>query len=361
MYQYRQIIHRMRMGESDRTIAKTRLAGRIKCAEIRSIAEPHGWLAEAPLPDDEALATVFEKAQDPNPTHQSLSADHEAQIRVWVRDEVCMTTIHQTLVDKFHFSGSYSSVRRLVQKLNLHAGKVTCILDFAPGEAAQIDFGKGPDITDVFTGKEMKTWIFVMTLCFSRHMYAEIVRDQKVATLLACHRRALEFFGGVPSKLIIDNAKCAVVRACSHEPEVQRSYGELAEGYGFLISPCPPRDPQKKTCGERGKVRKEEPPCRQDLRQSDRLQPTGAAVARRHGERPHPRDDESPPPGRIAADGAGGPHPPARHRLRHPHHPCREEHLPGTGRLRHQPLQRPAVPCRHVPDPQGGRSVRLRL
>jgi len=126
------------------------------------------------------------------------------------------------------------------------------MLDFEPAEAAQVDFGKGPVIIDVFSGDEIKTWIFVITLCFSRHMYAEIVADQKVPTWLACHRRAFEFFNGVPRKLIIDNAKCAVVRACFRDPEVQRSYGELAEGYGFLISPCPPREPQMKGRVEAG-------------------------------------------------------------------------------------------------------------
>jgi len=59
-------------------------------------------------------------------------------------------------------------------------------------------------------------------------------------------------FGGVPLKIIIDNAKCAITRACYYDPEVQRSYGEMAEGYGFVISPCPPRDPQKKGRVESG-------------------------------------------------------------------------------------------------------------
>jgi hypothetical protein len=143
-------------------------------------------------------------------------------------------------------------VRRLAQKLGYHEKPVTCVLEFEPGEAAQVDFGKGPDIRDVFTGEIHKTWIFVMTLCFSRHMYAEIVTDQKVSTWLSCHRRAFEFIGGVPRKIIIDNAKCAITKACYHDPEVQRSYGELAEGYGFIISPCPPRDPQKKGRVESG-------------------------------------------------------------------------------------------------------------
>jgi transposase len=74
-------------------------------------------------------------------------------------------------------------------------------------------------------------------------MYAEIVPDQKLGTWQGCHRRALEWFGGVPLKMIIDNTKCAITRACYYDPEVQRSYGDLAEGYGFLIASCPPRDP----------------------------------------------------------------------------------------------------------------------
>ena len=155
-------------------------------------------------------------------------------------------------MNQFGFHGSYSSVRRLAQKLKKQHPQATCILDFAPGEAAQVDFGKGPTITDVFTGEVIPTWIFVMTLCFSRHMYAEIVTNQKVETWLACHRRAFEYFNGVPAKLIIDNPKCAITRACFRDPEVQRSYGELAEGYGFLISPCPPADPEKKGRVEAG-------------------------------------------------------------------------------------------------------------
>jgi len=38
MYQYRQVIHRMRMGESDRSIARTGLTGGIKCGQVRAIA-----------------------------------------------------------------------------------------------------------------------------------------------------------------------------------------------------------------------------------------------------------------------------------------------------------------------------------
>jgi len=52
-----------------------------------------------------------------------------------------------------------------------------------------------------------KTRFFVMTLAWSRHQYVKIVRDQKVLIWLGCHRRALEFFGGAPAKVVIETSK----------------------------------------------------------------------------------------------------------------------------------------------------------
>lgn len=50
----------------------------------------------------------------------------------------------------------------------------------------------------------------------------------------------------------IDNPKCAISKACYYEPTVQRAYGELALGYGFIIDPCPVADPAKKGRVEAG-------------------------------------------------------------------------------------------------------------
>ena len=45
MYQHRQVIVRMRLGESDRTIARAGLMGRRKAADLREIAHEQGWLS----------------------------------------------------------------------------------------------------------------------------------------------------------------------------------------------------------------------------------------------------------------------------------------------------------------------------
>jgi transposase len=252
MHQYRQVIHQMRSGQSDRAIAKGGLMGRLKCALVRTVASDNGWLEDSPLPEDLELARFFHNEQGANPTHVSLSEPHKPIIQAWVLKGLSSTVIHRQLVQQYGFTGSYSSIRRCVKHMRNAHPEASCVLEFDPAEAAQVDFGAGPTITDVFTGAVIKTWIFVMTLCFSRHQYAEIVTDQKVATWLGCHTRALAWFGGVVGKIIIDNPKCAIARACYHDPAVQRSYGEFAEGYGFIISPCPPRDPKKKGRVESG-------------------------------------------------------------------------------------------------------------
>jgi len=60
MYQYRQILVRLRQGDTDRQIARSRLMGRRKFAGVRALAAAQGWLApETPLPTDAELAAVL--------------------------------------------------------------------------------------------------------------------------------------------------------------------------------------------------------------------------------------------------------------------------------------------------------------
>lgn len=251
MFEVRQVISQMRLGVSDREIAGSGLMGRNKLSRVRQMAQQHGWLDKAqPLPGNEVLAAVVgcSKEQD----HKSQVDPYAKQVLTWRDQGVQGTTIHAALIRKFGFTGAYSSVKRFLRRHGQPQVRATVILGFEPGEAAQVDFGAGPEIVDRLTGEVRRTWVFVMTLAWSRHQYGEFVLHQDVETWLGCHRRAFEFFGGVPGRVIIDNPKCAITRACYYDPDVQRSYAEIAEGYGFRISPCPPRDPQKKGIVESG-------------------------------------------------------------------------------------------------------------
>lgn len=251
MYQYRQIIFRLRQGDTIRGIAQSKLAGRKKLRQIRDIAIRQDWLnPERNLPSDEELSSVFNfNSKYPK---QSSAEPYRDQIELWVKQGIQTSTIHAALQRQYEFSSSYHATLRLVNQIKETIKPITTMLDFQPGECAQVDFGAGPKILDPVSELEIKTWIFVMVLAWSRHMYAEIVLRQDVETWLGCHRRAFAWFNGVPKKMVIDNAKCAITKACYYDPIVQRSYGECAEGYGFVISACPPYDPQKKGRVESG-------------------------------------------------------------------------------------------------------------
>ena len=252
MFEYRQVLTRMRLGDTDRAIARAGLMGRRKAARLRQRAEAAGWLSvDAALPEDAVLAAEL-GPRTARVSSVSLAEPYRKTITAWWREGVQGTTIYAALVRRHGFHGSYSSVRRFLAGLDAAHPRTTTVLEFEPGEAAQVDFGKGPDILDPRTGELVSTWFFVMTLAWSRHAYAEFVTDQKVATWLGCHRRAFEWFAGVPTRVTIDNPKCAITRACYRDPDVQRAYAECAEGYGFKIDPCPPRDPKKKGRVESG-------------------------------------------------------------------------------------------------------------
>lgn len=50
------------------------------------------------------------------------------------------------------------------------------------GEVAQVDFGYVGKLLCPETHVLHRAWVFVMTLGFSRHMYAEVIFDQKTPT-----------------------------------------------------------------------------------------------------------------------------------------------------------------------------------
>ncbi len=49
-----------------------------------------------------------------------------------------------------------------------------------------------------------------------------------------------------------DNAKVAVIKACLYEPQVNRTYAEMAAHYGAAVLPARPRRPRDKAKVEAG-------------------------------------------------------------------------------------------------------------
>ena len=80
------------------------------------------------------------------------------------RDGIASTTISAALKRKHGFRGSKSPLRRIAQRLAAEQREAIVILEFAPSEVVQVDFGKGEAILDPRTGELTGTWNFVMTM-----------------------------------------------------------------------------------------------------------------------------------------------------------------------------------------------------
>jgi hypothetical protein len=122
------------------------------------------------------------------------------------------------------------------------------MLEFAAGDCAQVDWGSYGFITVGSTRRRLS--FFVMVLCYSRMIYLEFTLSEGMEQFLSCHRHALEFFGGSPAKIIIDNLKTGVLEhplgmeACFHP-----RYLDFAAHYGFTPVAC-----QVRKANEKGRV-----------------------------------------------------------------------------------------------------------
>jgi transposase len=94
--------------------------------------------------------------------------------------------------------------------------------------------------------------LFVAVLGASNYTFAEASRSQDLACWIHSHVRALEFFGGVPEIAVPDNTKTGVKHPCRYEPELNHTYRELAEHYGFAVVPARPYKPRDKAKAEAG-------------------------------------------------------------------------------------------------------------
>ena len=225
-------------------------------ARYRTWAQTHGLLdPDRPLPALEELQQLVATTLEPPSPPQTVSSvePYRALVVQLQAQGVAGTAILQRLRER-GYAGTLSSLYRFLHRLEPRLPKATVRIERAPGSEAQVDFGYAGRLIDPTTGGLRKAWAFVMVLAYSRHQYVEFVFDQSLPTWIALHRHAFAFFGGVPHRVVLDNLKAGITRACFDDPQIQPTYRECAEHYGFLVAPCAPHTPEHKGKVEQGGV-----------------------------------------------------------------------------------------------------------
>ena len=158
--------------------------------------------------------------------------------------------IWQDLVDAHGFTGGYQSVKRFVRKLRGSQSPEACaVIETAPGEEAQVDYGTGPMVRDAHTGKYRRTRLFVLTLGYSRKSVRLLVFRSSSQIWAELHEKAFRRLGGVTRVVVLDNLREGVLTPDIYDPTAQSAVPRRARALRCRRAALPrPRS------GSQGKV-----------------------------------------------------------------------------------------------------------
>lgn len=137
------------------------------------------------------------------------------------------------------YTGRKTILRSFMQPLRPSVlSKATVRFETSPGYQAQVDWGR---FRVDGNGEPKRLYAFVMVLGYSRMMYVEFTEDEKLETLMGCHLRAFEYFGGRPEVVLYDNMKTVVADFDERGHAVwNERFARFAAHHGFLLQSCRP-------------------------------------------------------------------------------------------------------------------------
>jgi transposase len=163
--------------------------------------------------------------------------------------------VRQELAAELGVVVSLRTVERAVSYLRREMAAealATVRFETPPGRQLQIDFGERRIAVD---GCERgKVCLFVATLGYSRRIYAQAFQHERQSAWLDGIEGAFRHFGGVPSELLLDNAKALVQHhdAATREVVFNERLHAFAHYWGVRPVACAPYRARTKGKDERG-------------------------------------------------------------------------------------------------------------
>jgi transposase len=261
-----EMIYQWHHGKSLKGIQRSLGVDRNTVRKYIEMAQAAGVRSQEPFPEETELIGRIKALTDTSVHRERPAQDLILPYRDWI--EGLLKAPHMTAKQVWRLfkeekgiSIGYCTMKRYLRsQFQFGAPAVTVRMEVDPGSQAQVDLGYVGKMADPATGKLRKTWVFIMTLSYSRHRFVRFIFCQDVKNWIDCHRRAFEFFGGVPATVVIDNLKTGVIKADLYDPTLNRAYAEMERHYGFLIDPTKVGAPRHK-----GKVERSVPVVRQHL------------------------------------------------------------------------------------------------
>lgn len=206
------------------------------CLKRARLAGLGSWEAVEGLSDAELEARLFPR---PHPERECPEPDWAEVDQELRRKGVTLSLLWQEYKAEHPEGYQYSRYCELYRRWK-GRHKLSMRQEHRAGETLFVDFS-GLRVPIFKPGSDEVAFdaeIFVTCLGASDLIYCCAVRSQKLPEWVESHRRAFEFYGGCPEIVVPDNLKSGVTRPCRYDPEINRTYWELARHYGVAVIPA---------------------------------------------------------------------------------------------------------------------------
>jgi transposase len=255
MHQIRQIIQLAHQGHSVRRISEQTGIHRKSVNKYLSKANNSGHSLKDLLTfNDEALSVVLIDTAsdiavlDRRAVFEKLIPFFESELK---RVGVTKQLLHRDYL-RSHPDGYSRS--QFCDILSTHQKRkdVSMVQPCYAADQMQVDFaGKKLSWFDSISGEKVEGEVLVATLPFSGMTFVRVLHTQKQEEFVDAIRHALEYFGGVPKTLKLDNLKAGVVKADRYEPTFNKLLLELCNHYKMGLDAARARKPKDKPHVER--------------------------------------------------------------------------------------------------------------
>lgn len=259
MNKIRQILRFYDQGKGKQTIAHYVDVSRTTVQKYIAAFEACSFpIKEVDALDDKALNDLFGEIQERKPSNrrkmETLTKCFPAIERELKRTGVTRQLLWKDYIKEFPDGYKYT---QFCNYFNLwqQRGNPTMHRNHKVGDKLFVDFaGKKLSYVDTETGEDVDVEVFVAVLGASQLTYIEAILSQQKEDFVKACENTLHYIGGVPSAIVPDNLKAAVIKSHRYEPTLNQTFESFAQHYDTCILPARAYKPRDKALVE-GAVR----------------------------------------------------------------------------------------------------------
>ena len=139
------------------------------------------------------------------------------------------------------FTGGYSMVTDYLRQVRPSAAQTfEQRFETPAGKQAQVDFAQFKVCFQCEPDQPRIIWLFSLVLGYSRYLFSRFVWRQTLDEVVRCHMAAFDELDGIPSEILYDRMKTAVIGEDEQGIQYNPTLLSLAAHYGFRPRACKP-------------------------------------------------------------------------------------------------------------------------